>query len=92
MATLAQKHGVTVESVEFKNGHKEVVGPPKNELTPEEIKELSIHKAIAAAIHKVSLCFLSVQRTCMLVGVLSFSPLVCHLFSLSLSRSLYSTC
>ena len=51
---------MTVESVEFKNGHKEVVGPPKNELTPEEIKELSIHKAIAAAIHKVSLCFLSV--------------------------------
>jgi hypothetical protein len=56
-ATLSQKHGVTVEHVEMKHRHKEVVkdviGRSTADLTPSESKKLAIKKAVAEAVHKV---------------------------------------
>ncbi len=56
-ATLSQKHGVTVERVEMKHHHKEVVkeviGRSTADLTPSESKKLAIKKAVAEAVHKV---------------------------------------
>jgi len=55
-ATLSQKHGVTVERVEMKHHHKEVVkeviGRSTADLTPSESKKLAIKKAVAEAVHK----------------------------------------
>ena len=58
-ATLSQKHqhGITVEKVEMKHQHKEVVkdviGRSTSDLSPSESKKLAIKKAIAEAVHKV---------------------------------------